>query len=258
VVAVEGSGIVRDYPLAGSGLGSWLHAYRPYQAPPVEGGIWDHAHDDYLELAAETGLVGVGLVLAFLVVVAWTLRDDRRARHAARADDESRRGHRPPPGFEVAEWRAALRDRSALRWGIAGGIAAIAVHSLVDFSLRLPADFTLLMLLGGMLVVISRPRAAAGVAEETVLTLPAPTWPGVPAPAVMALLALTAIAACFPALNAVRAIAGAAPLAPAACLERADLLLAEEGEDARPQALALVRRALDWSPADRDAHEAEA
>src|SRR6185369_13700741 len=77
-------------------------------------------------------------------------------------------------------------------------------------------------------------------------------------PAVTALLALTAIAACFPALNAVRAIAGAAPLAPAACLERADLLLAEEGEDARPQALALVRRALYWSPADRDAHEAEA
>ena len=258
VVASQGRAVVRDYALAGSGLGSWLHAYRPYQAPPVEGGIWDHAHDDYLELAAETGVVGVGIVLAFLVVIARTLRADRRARHAARVDGESRRGHRPPPGFEVAEWRAALRDRSGLRWGIAGGIAAIAVHSLVDFSLRLPANFTLLMLLGGLLVVISRPRAAAGVAEETVLTLPAPTWPGVPAPAVTALLALTAIVACFPTLNALRTVVGAAPLAPAACRERADLRVAEQGEDARPQALALVRRALDWSPADRDAHEAEA
>src|SRR5206468_1611771 len=48
-----GKAIVRDHPLFGTGLGSWLHAFRPYQAPPVEGGIWDHAHNDYLELAAE-------------------------------------------------------------------------------------------------------------------------------------------------------------------------------------------------------------
>src|SRR5207244_4347255 len=36
-VSVEGSAIVRDHPLFGTGLGSWLHAFRPYQAPPVEG-----------------------------------------------------------------------------------------------------------------------------------------------------------------------------------------------------------------------------
>jgi O-antigen ligase len=82
-VAAEGTAVVRDYPLVGSGLGSWLHAFRPYQAPPVEGGIWDHAHDDYLELAAETGLVGMAIVLTFLVLVARTLLAERRARHAA-------------------------------------------------------------------------------------------------------------------------------------------------------------------------------
>jgi O-antigen ligase len=257
-VASQGQGLLRDYPLVGSGLGSWLHAFRPYQAPPVEGGIWDHAHDDYLELAAETGVVGMAIVLAFLVIVGRHLLAERRARHAARAEAASRRGHRPPPGFEIAEWRAALRDRPSLRWGIAGGIAAIAVHSLVDFSLRLPANFLLVMLLGGLLVVLSRPRANAAVADETALLLPVPAWPGAPAPAVMALLALIAVSASFPALNAVRTIVGLAPLSPAACLERADLLLAEQGDDARPEALALVHHALDWSPADRAAHEAEA
>src|SRR5262249_15875623 len=57
-VASQGTGIVRDHLLLGTGLGSWLHAFRPYAEPPVASAIWDHAHDDYLELAAETGLVG--------------------------------------------------------------------------------------------------------------------------------------------------------------------------------------------------------
>jgi tetratricopeptide (TPR) repeat protein len=74
----------------------------------------------------------------------------------------------------------------------------------------------------------------------------------------MALLGLVSVAALFPASNTVRTLVGAAPLSPAASLERADLLLAEGGDDAQPAALALVRHALDWSPADRAAHEAEA
>src|SRR5439155_1157504 len=68
-VSAAGWAIVRDHPLFGTGLGSWLHAFRPYQAPPVEGGIWDHAHNDYLELAAEGGLAAVALVLLFALAL---------------------------------------------------------------------------------------------------------------------------------------------------------------------------------------------
>src|SRR5207244_12551216 len=78
-VSAKGSGIVRDHPLLGTGLGSWLHAFRPYVEPPIEGGIWDHAHDDYLELAAETGIAGVALILAFAVSVVRTIRRRRDA-----------------------------------------------------------------------------------------------------------------------------------------------------------------------------------
>jgi O-antigen ligase len=257
-VAVEGRAVVRDYALTGSGLGSWLHAFRPYQAPPVEGGIWDHAHDDYLELTAETGLAGIAIVIAFLLAVGRALVAERRARHAAAAEQTGRRerGQHAPPGFEVAEWRAALRDRGNLRWGLVGGIAAILVQSLVDFSLRLPANFLLVMLLGGLLLASGRLRATGQDDEPTLL--PALVWPGAAAPAVLALLVLLVVSASFPTANGVLRLVGATPLAPTAALEQADLVLAEEGADGQSQALALIHHALDWSPADREAHEAEA
>src|SRR5207249_463100 len=80
--------------LAHVASGSWLHAFRPYQAPPVEGGIWDHAHNDYLELAAEGGLAGVALVLLFALAL---------VRAAAR---------RPAPAAPVAA-PSPDRERSA-------------------------------------------------------------------------------------------------------------------------------------------------
>lgn len=229
-VMAAGWGVVRDHPLVGTGPGSWLHAFRPYQQPPVDGGIWDHAHNDYLEFAADMGLAGVVLALAFVLLV---------ARAARRRDDGSRA--RRPPGFEMADWRAALGERPALRWGIAGGIAAIVVHSLVDFGLRMPGNLVLLMVLAGTLV----------------LTVPAiPAWrPGRRDGALAALLVVLVLAVTPLASNAVRVAAGGAPLSPADALEHADILLAEDGDDAQPAALALVRTALERSPADREAHE---
>lgn len=263
-VAAQGTELLLDYPLVGSGLGSWLHAYRPLQAPPVEGGIWDHAHDDYLELAAETGVAGIAIVVAFLVLVGRTIVADRRTRHAAAAEHAGKRerGHAAPPGFEIAEWRAALRDRGNLRWGLVGGIAAILVQSFVDFSLRLPANFLLLMTLGGLLVVIARPRTAPATPspsfEDEPTLLPAPAWPGAAAPAVAALAALLAVAATLQTANLTLVAAGATPLSPAAALERADVVLAEGADGSEARAIALVHAALDRSPADRAAHEAEA
>ncbi|MCC6848633.1 MAG: O-antigen ligase family protein [Deltaproteobacteria bacterium] len=266
-VAAQGAALLRDYPLVGSGLGSWLHAYRPYQAPPVEGGIWDHAHDDYLELAAETGVAGVAIVVAFFVLVGRALLADRRARRAAAAERAERRprGRTGPPAFAAAEWRAALRARGHLRWGLVGGIAAILAQSFVDFGLHLPANFLLLMTLGGLLVTTGRPRPAPAAAfeeEPPLIPEPANALPrpfsrrAAGTPALAALFAVLAVAAAFQAANAVLVVTDATPLAPAAALARADRVLAEGAGDAA--ALRLVRSALDWSPADRAAHEAEA
>ncbi len=255
-VAAKGRAIVSAHPLFGTGLGSWLHAFRPHQTPPVEGGIWDHAHNDYLELAADTGTAGMAAALAFAIAVATTLWRQRRARHA---ESSERRGRSAslPPGFELPEWRAALRDRAPLRWGLAGGVAAILVHSLVDFGLRMPANLLTLMLIVALLIVAGRSHASDAASDDT-LALPPADLPPAGAPALAALVALLVAAALVPTLDTVRTLAGARPVAPRAALQLADLTLAEDGDEGRTTALALVHHALDWSPADRDAHEAAA
>src|SRR5207253_199926 len=212
-------------------IGSWLHAFRPYVEPPIEGGIWDHAHDDYLELAAETGIAGVAVILAFAVSVVRTIRRRRDASETSPEPDV-------PADFRRGDWARALGDMSELRWGLAGGLVAILVHSAVDFSLHMPANLLLAMTIIGLLVLSGRPARVGR------------------SPALGLLLATFVVALVPRAANSVLVVAGGTPLAPEDCLRTADLTLAAEGEPARPRALALVHRALDRSPADRDAHTA--
>lgn len=229
-VSAEGRGIVADYPLFGTGLGSWLHAFERYQAPPVEGGIWQHAHNDYLELAAETGLLGFAIAAWFAILVAAGVRaGGRTASGAARAADR-------PPGFETADWRAAFARPTWLRFGACGGIAAILVHSFVDFGLRLPANLLLLLVLAAMLV-LTRPAVPARGSR-----------------AVLAFLVLLCLAIAPVAGGVVRVLAGGDPASAAGLIEGSDRALSEDGD--RDRAVALARHAIDASPADRAAHEA--
>jgi O-antigen ligase/tetratricopeptide (TPR) repeat protein len=232
-VAQQGSGIVRDHPLLGTGLGTWLHAFRPYIAPPIDGGIWDHAHNDYLELAAETGLVGCAMALLFVIAVVRALRAPR-----AESGCSGWHGSGAPRGFEPPDWRAALGDTAFLRWGLAGSLAAIALHSAVDFSLRMPANLLLAMLVIALLVLSGRSQPMRRSLALPVLAL------------------LLAVPLVPQGLNTVLVAAGGTPIAPADCLTSADLQLAEEGDAARDGALGLLHRALDGSPADREIHEA--
>lgn len=233
-VSAKGRGIVADFPIFGTGLGSWRYAFPLYQAPPVEGGIWQHAHNDYLELAAETGVVGCAIALWF----AFLLLSAARGTRQPRSGDTERRHHERPPGFETADWRAAFSRASWLRFGVYGGIAAILVHSLVDFGLRLPANLLLLGVLAGMLL-LTRPPLPAMRRDSG---------------AVVAVLALLCVAALPVVGGRIGETLGAAPLSAAALIERSDRALAEDGD--RAGAVALAVRAVDRSPADRAAHEA--
>ena len=230
-VALQGTGIVRDHPLLGTGLGSWLHAFRGYVGPPVEGGIWDHAHDEYLELAAETGVLGVALAALFAFAVARAVRAARR--HMLLAD--GRRERRSRSLGETPDWQAALGDHRSLAWGLAGGIAAVLVHSTMEFGLHMPGNFVLLMVLVGLIVVALPARE--GRASS-----------GLPAFAGLGLVAAVPLG-----WSAVLLVSGATPLSPADALAAADRAFSEK-QDA-PRAQALVLAAIDRSPAYRDAHE---
>lgn len=57
-------------PLLGSGLGTWFRVYPAYRTPVDYGTFGYYAHNDYLQLAQEGGLV---LFATFLLVAAYTL-----------------------------------------------------------------------------------------------------------------------------------------------------------------------------------------
>ncbi len=60
--------IIRDFPLTGTGFGSFINIYPSYRTI-VSGGIADHAHNDYIELLTDGGAVSMILLFWFIAVV---------------------------------------------------------------------------------------------------------------------------------------------------------------------------------------------
>jgi O-antigen ligase/tetratricopeptide (TPR) repeat protein len=104
------SGMIRDSPVLGTGYGTFEGAFEARRPAGVTQ-RWDHAHNDWLQSWTEAGPLAPLAALALLAAVfagpAW------------------RWG---PP------WTRFLRPTP-----VAAGVAAIAVHSTVDFGLRIPA-----------------------------------------------------------------------------------------------------------------------
>ena len=127
--------IVSDFPLAGTGLNTYGIAMLAYQTHGVDARAVE-AHNDYLQLAAEGGLLlGVPVVVAAGVFA----REVRRRFREARDDTRT--------------WW--------LRVGAVIGIAAVALQELVDFSLQMPGNAVLFVLLMAMAAHRPRGRAAA-------------------------------------------------------------------------------------------------
>ncbi|HKW88709.1 MAG TPA: O-antigen ligase family protein [Candidatus Acidoferrales bacterium] len=109
-----------DHPVTGTGLGTLVDVYPRYETY-YDGKIVDHAHNDYVELLAETGITGglCGLVFFWL--------------------------------FFRDAWSRLRAEQSSLSVGLhAGAVVACAgmlVHSLVDFNFHTPSNglFFLLM-----------------------------------------------------------------------------------------------------------------
>ncbi len=115
--------IFLDRPSVGMGLGT-LRAVYPRYASFYNGLTVDHAHNDYLELLAETGLVGGLCGLAFIVLLFWR-------------------------GFANLG-AAESRMSRALYAGSLAACAGLLVHSLVDFNLHIPSNALLFLLLASV------------------------------------------------------------------------------------------------------------
>jgi len=110
----------KDYPVFGSGLGSFAAVFPRYSAEgtPMS---YTHAHNDYLEFAAEVGALGLPLLG---LMVAMSFAAALRAQYLRR--DPLMRG---------------------LSFAAMMGILALMIHSAVDFSLQIPANALTFMLL---------------------------------------------------------------------------------------------------------------
>jgi O-antigen ligase len=106
--------IVQDFPLFGTGGGSYYGIFLGYRAPSYGYAFVDHAHNDYVEIAADFGLLGLGLLGTLVASSLWTALKVMR------------------------------RRKYALPWGLAFGvtmsIVALMLHSTVDFNLQIPSN----------------------------------------------------------------------------------------------------------------------
>ena len=112
--------IFLDHPILGTGLGTLQMVYPPYETL-YDGKIVNHAHNDYLEALAETGVLGG-------ICCAWFLGDLLLA--ALRALQET-----------------SINFAAALRLAGLTGCCGFLVHSLVDFNLQIPANAFLFFLM---------------------------------------------------------------------------------------------------------------
>ena len=116
--------LIGNFPLTGTGLGTYELAYPPYKPQEYGALIMDHAHNDYLELLSEVGLIGfipwLGFFLLFVV-------------------------------FSIHAWHKR-RNRFSRFVGPCSLAAAVAtlVHSLADFNLQIQANAMLLFLIMGL------------------------------------------------------------------------------------------------------------
>lgn len=113
--------MVKDFPAVGVGLGSWYVLFPAYKGPEVMQGYFEYAHNDYIQFAAEVGVIGFAFVGGMVI---WSFGVALLA-HARRRD----------PLMRGVSFAAMM------------GILAIMIHSSVDFNLQIPANAVYFMVL---------------------------------------------------------------------------------------------------------------
>lgn len=106
--------LVQDFVVAGSGGGSFYNLFLTYRTPDFGYSYVDHTHNDYVEIASDYGVVGLGILGLLVALTLWKTLT------------------------------VLAKRRSTLPLGIAFGVAmsivGLLVHSTVDFNLQIPSN----------------------------------------------------------------------------------------------------------------------
>ena len=117
--------MIRDYPLFGTGLGTFEEAYPAYKTPALGQGMGlTHLHNDWGETLTDTGVLGlICMIWGYVALLVWLVR----------------------------RW---FRQTSTLAMsvglGAIGALTCAGVHSLLDFGLRMPANAVTLAAIVGL------------------------------------------------------------------------------------------------------------
>lgn len=102
--------LFEDFKLTGVGVGNFRYAYPKYQAPEDTKAFIDHAHNDYVQFLAESGIIGFSIVCLGLLYCL----------------------------FEIGRLWANRHDPFAVTLGVAplAVMTAMGIHSYSDFNLH--------------------------------------------------------------------------------------------------------------------------
>ncbi len=121
--------IFKDYPLLGSGLGTFIHIFPMYRSFHIQG-LVTHAENDFLQLVSEVGLIGMGLLLFVFVFLFF------------RAVLAIRSFHSGDP-------------KKYIGMGGMVGVLALMFHSLVERNIQIPANAFLFVFIWAFILKIS-------------------------------------------------------------------------------------------------------
>jgi O-antigen ligase/Tfp pilus assembly protein PilF len=127
----DSKGIIRDFPVTGSGFGTFSDVYPLVQT--IEGSSdLQHAHNDYIELMTEGGVIGFLLICSFLITIFYKT------------------------------YRSFILRKDAysiyIYIGSITGIASILIHSFSDFNMHIGANGLWFALLIALAVSASNTR----------------------------------------------------------------------------------------------------
>jgi tetratricopeptide (TPR) repeat protein len=121
-------------PVQGTGAGTFQYYGRLFRPPSLQADP-EYVHNDYLQLLAEYGIIGLAVGLGFLGIHAWF-------------------------GFKALKYLVTERpiaryrlqsDALAINIGALSSVATYVVHSFLDFNLHIPANALLLAFVFGTL-----------------------------------------------------------------------------------------------------------
>ncbi|HET8677486.1 MAG TPA: O-antigen ligase family protein [Blastocatellia bacterium] len=115
--------LVRAYPILGVGIGAYETVFPTFASGGESKIRVDFAHNDYLQVLADAGIVGGLLAVWFIYLVARAV---------------------------LSGLRSADPLRAAMAMASGAGIFSILVHSLFDFNLQIPSNSLLFLLLSAV------------------------------------------------------------------------------------------------------------